>query len=158
MRGISVYITKETAISIIINTMLSVVFVFVSFHGMERIPLWGHGGLLRDAIPQSLAIAFMGSLIPAWITLRRSRITGLPVPATIRRVRPRNVVLRSVLTAAAAGIVGVSLWGILLTHLPTALQFSDVLVLKASYGAVEASVVTPIALLLALHDAAERQR
>jgi hypothetical protein len=64
------YILVETMISVIINTVISIGFVFLAFGGQDRVAV---AALIPDAIPQSFMIGLMSTVVPTLLTRRRVR-------------------------------------------------------------------------------------
>jgi hypothetical protein len=129
-------ILRETAISIGINAVLSIVF-FVGVFGLS-VPV-GIAALGRDFLPQSFMVTLMGCLVPALLVRRGS---GLPV---------RPVIVRAVLLAlAATAIAGAGAWQFCLARAPMTIDAGVALAIKALFGAALAGLVTPVAVAAAL--------
>ncbi len=135
-------VRRETGISIVINTILSIAF-FLGVFGLARpAPLAALG---PDFLPQSFMVALMGCLVPG--VLVRRRLRG-PL---------RDVVVRALVIAAAALVVaGGGAWALCLAFAPAALPPAAALAVKALFGAALAAVTTPIAVRAALAPAAAR--
>ena len=147
------YVEKETLIAVAINSALSALFAFIVFGGNGAAPV---GDVAFDAFPQSFMIALMTTLVPTAITRRRVRLGAVP-PLTGRSPRlPRNLLLRALLVAAAAALVGGGLHWLLLPQLaPPLWAFGAVLVYKIVYGALLALLLAPPILRAALADGSE---
>jgi len=149
------YILIETLISVVINTVISIGFVWFAFGGQQHITV---AALIPDAIPQSFMIALMSTVVPALLTRRRVREGAI---AALSRTYPkllRSLPVRALAAAVVATMVGLATHSAVLTILaPDGLSFGTTLALKAIYGAILATVVTPPMLLIALSDRASRQ-
>ncbi|HXH16629.1 MAG TPA: hypothetical protein VNJ10_10930 [Sphingomonas sp.] len=143
------YLRTETAISIVINAVLSLGFFLLAF-GLAPstpVPVAGLGGYAVDFLPQSFMIALMSTLMPGIITagrIRAGRIGG--------QAQSTGALLRrSVLTAVAAMLVGIAIAAILLVvATKAALPWGPALFAKILYGGLLAAIVTPIGLRHAL--------
>ena len=149
----SAYIRVETVVSVVINVVLTVVFVFVSFGGRSFVDLDGPAGILRDAIPQNVITVFMSLLVPTWLTRKRCSAGAIaPLGGGTGRL-PSNVVLRALVLAIAVAVVAVPLtWAILPVVSPPVWSFWPLLAFKAAYSALLAALVTPFGLVMALKD------
>src|SRR6202044_755112 len=107
------YLASETAVSMAINTAISVGFAWLVFHGHDHVPSSGPGGLVLDAAPQTFMITLMSTLVPSLITRKRMhsghldawlRVQpgGSPAPA-------RTIILRAFLLALIAMVLGLGL-------------------------------------------------
>jgi hypothetical protein len=147
------YIAIETAISIVINVVISGLFMVAVF-GRERfIELWGFHGLAFDFVPQTFMISGMSVLVPT--LLARRRISGGVLP---RRTRPpslflRRLTVRIVLLALFFTLILGGIGVLLLAQTwKGPLRFWQAFPLKLFYGALVASLATPLGLSLALSD------
>ena len=147
------YVKKETLIAVAINSALSALFALIVFGGNDAAPVVD---VAFDAFPQSFMIALMTTLVPTAITRRRLRLGAVP-PLAAGAVRlPRNLLLRALLVAAAAALVGGGLNWLLLPQLaPALLAFVPVLAYKILYGALLALLLAPVVLRTALADGRE---
>jgi hypothetical protein len=75
MRSKRSYVAFETLISVAINTILSVGFVYLVFHRQTLIPATGVHGIVVDMVPQTFIVILMSFLVPSILT-RRRRVTG----------------------------------------------------------------------------------
>jgi hypothetical protein len=144
------YIRRETAISVAINTVLSVLFYALVFGRQDTVPVWGIGYWVFDFAPQSFMIALMSIAVPGALTAARLR-AGVLVALDRPTRLPRSLPVLALLVALAAAIAGtatvaalVRLIGIEVVPAATAL------VAKAGYGALLAAIVTPAGLRTAL--------
>lgn len=147
------YILAETAISVVINMVLSGLFCWVVFHGRTTVVAAGPSGYLIDTVPQTLMITLMSMLVPGLLTrqrIRTGRIAPLPTPP---RALPRRLLLRSALVAVASAALaaGVVLGLDKVVAVPN-LSLSSLMAVKLFYGAVAAAVVTPFGLRAALSE------
>jgi ABC-type amino acid transport system permease subunit len=143
------FIFRETMISVAINTVLSIGFFLLIFGHTDRVPLWGMGNWVFDAIPQSFMIALMGTLVPGLIAskaLRTGKIAVKGVPRPFSRLAMRALV--TALIAAAAGYASAGV----VAELSGLERFgwTAALAIKAAYGAALAAIVTPLSLRAAL--------
>lgn len=142
------FILRETMVSVAINTALSIGFFLLVFGRADRVPFWGTGNWVFDAIPQSFMIALMGTLVPglmagrAWLS-----VSGPPGPFS-------RLLLRALATALIAVAAGWALAALVarLSGL-TSLDWAAALAIKAGYGAALAAIVTPIAIRAVLAGA-----
>jgi len=128
-------IVRETAISVLINTAISVGFFLLVF---SFGPPVATRALAPDFLPQTFMVALMGSLVPALLIRRRS---GAPVAAIVRRTL---LIAFAALVVAGGGAFAV-------THASDVmLASSTALAIKAAFGAVLAAIVTPLAVAATL--------
>jgi hypothetical protein len=140
----SSYLRLETFISICINTLLSLIFVVLIFLGQKHIPVLGLHGIVLDMAPQTFMVTLMGCLIPGLLT--RNRLKAGKLAWLDRRTVSGlgQVVGTAVLAAVLNTLAIVGLCWALLPHLlPEGASFLSLLIMKAIYGALLASVVTP---------------
>lgn len=125
-------IARETAISIVINLAFSLGFFLLIFGGTGPVTVWGMGQLAFDNAIQAFMIALMSTLVPGALLLRRL---------------PGSLVVRAALAGLAAAVIGGgALAAILSLGDVAALAWRDALILKLTFGAVIAAIVTPICL------------
>ncbi|HTU12093.1 MAG TPA: hypothetical protein VMG08_14475 [Allosphingosinicella sp.] len=147
------YIVTETLLSMAVNAAFSAGFAFLIFGGRSEIGLWGPSGLALDFAPQTFVIALMSVLVPTALTRRRMRSGALERSSGASSRLPRNLLVRALLVAVLATLaLGGAATLLLATNWPGPLTFAAVLPLKIVYGALVASVVTPLALRAALLD------
>lgn len=145
-----VYIRRETLVSVVINCVLSALFFWLVFRGVDPVPMWGIGNWVFDFMPQGFMIALMSTLVPGAMTGKAIRAGRITADGPRSRL-PGNLLARALLLASAsallgAGLVTVFVTGIGVTHLPG----TTALLLKVAYGAILAAVVTPPGLRRAL--------
>ncbi len=123
-------ILRETAISMAINAILSIVF-FLAVFGLSA-PVSAHA-LGPDFLPQAFMVALMGSLVPGLLTARRSGTAKVPV-------------VRRAIMLAVAGLVvaGGGAW-LICSMADRVFDPVQAVVGKAIFGALLAAIVTPIA-------------
>ncbi len=143
------YILTETAISVVINVLLSETIAWLLFHAVNPVPA---SAILHDAVPQTFMCASMSSLVPALITRARLRSGQISrFPTSIFFIR--NPFLRAVTFAFFAMLAGVAASAVLIPSLwPQGLNLVNFLWVKGLYGALVASLVTPIAVSSALSE------
>jgi len=141
-------VLRETTTSAFANTLFSLAFTLLVFHGRRGIPIFGPGGLERDALPQCFMVGLMSALIAPLVI--RGRIVGrkLSYDLAPRFARISRLYLRAAAFAIAAMIVGVALQVVLLAAIfRLDLDFRQALAFKALFGAALALCVTPGAIL-----------
>ena len=144
------YLITETAISIAINVLLSEAFAWLVFHRAHAIAA---PAIVRDAIPQTFIVAFMGSLVPSLIARSRLR-SGLVAQFPSRIPFIRNPFVRAVILALIATVIGVTVSAILIPVVwPQGMNFGTTLWMKGIYGALVAALITPLAVSSALSEA-----
>ena len=151
------YLAVETAISMVINSLLSLAFAWLIFHGHDHVAISGPGGLVRDAGPQTFMIALMGTLVPSMIT--RQRIRAGHLDAWLQRHsgasqgRGSTIFLRALIIAVAAMVLGLAINQNTLPLLfPVGLAYERVLLFKTVYGLLVALLVTPLAISWVLKE------
>jgi hypothetical protein len=144
------YVRKESAISVAINAALSAVFAFIVFGGPAYATV---EDIAFDAFPQSFMIALMSTLVPTAITRQRLRAGTVQPLAGGAGFLPNNLILRALIVAAGAALVGGALHWLLLPSLaPPLWAFAAVLIYKVAYGALLATAIAPFILRRALAD------
>jgi len=147
------YFVTETGVSIVINVLISALFMVMVFGHSAGIELWGGHGLAVDFIPQTFMIAAMSVLVPTLLTRQRIkrgvlvRSAGEP-PRLLGNLALRVVVVAIVLTITL-GAAGVLILDALWTR---PLQFWEAFPLKLLYGGIVALIATPIGLYIALSE------
>lgn len=142
----SAYIRRETAVSIVINLVLSALFFMAVFGRSGSVPVWGVGSYVFDFGPQGFMIALMATLVPGLLA-RKARTSGKVVAMGGAARLPANIAVRAMfcgLLGAATGMAGSALvlapWGV--THL----DWLTALLAKLAFGGTLAAVVTPAGL------------
>ncbi len=146
------YVLTETAASLLINVALSAAFAWLVFRGRETIVFAGASGFGVDFLAQTFMISLMSVVVPTLLTRNRLR-AGALADMTGRRLLPGRLRLRAPLISVIATIGlggGALLFGAVV--LPPAVGFGSLLAIKLTYGAMVALLVTPLALVTALHD------
>jgi hypothetical protein len=144
------YIRRETAISVVINTVLSLGFFLAAFGSTDPVPVWGIGAYAFDFVPQSFMIALMSTLVPGALTARRLRAGAVGRLDTTSRL-PVALLPRSILVAVVSLVLGAGLAALALTALGLdAIPWTPALAVKLAFGAALAALITPIALRAAL--------
>jgi hypothetical protein len=134
-------IVRETAISLLINLILSVVFFVVVFGLNSPVPL---DALAPDFFPQSFMVALMGSLVPA--LLLRRKVGGAARPILLRAL---------IIALVAVVIAGGSAFLICQANGVKLLDPLHALAIKAVFGGALAVLTTPFAVRAALRNATE---
>lgn len=149
------YLIVETAVSVVINAVISALFVVLSFGGRSEVELWGSDGLAPDMLVQTFAVALFSVLVPTALTRRRLRSGKISGADGRSASLPRNLFVRALLIAAAATVV---LAGITIALLAAAwtgpMAYGDLFLFKVVYGGLVALLVTPVAVAAALRDRA----
>ena len=145
------YLLLETAISLLVTTVLSAVFAYMLL--APTLPLGPTNPILQiDALFQALSVAFMGSLIPTLIARQRRRSGALSGSDTPHRW-PRSTLLRSLAIALLIGMPAAGVHLLITSALGvTFAGLTDLLVYKALFGDLVALLATPLAVTLALRD------
>ena len=147
------YIATETAVSVAVNVVISVIMVFVVNRGRTAAPVAGAHGLLLDMVPQTFMVSFMSVLMATLLTRRRRRSAVLlPLSGPSPRL-PQHAVLRALLAALFVTIIAVP---ILIMGLPARTPLLSgiwhLLGFNIAYAALLAILITPPALRAALRD------
>lgn len=145
------YVRTEMIVAAIINAVLSIVFLLIVFGGQETIAVSGRGGLVIDAIPQTLMIVLMSMLVPTLLT-RRRLAAGRIAPLVGVPRWPHNVLLRSILAATVAAAVAWILHAALMPLTAVSWSFQTALWFKTAYGAILGATVARFAIAAALTD------
>jgi len=148
------YLRRETVVSAAINAVLSAVFTLLAFGGEMSI---GWRALAFDALPQSFAIALMGSLVPA--LLARRAIGAGRLPGGGRHLATGAIVQAALRNALLAAVIGTALWAAALVVAGVeTIAFDIVMAVKIAYGAVLGAIVTRIVLTRLLSAPADPAR
>ena len=144
------YIRRETAGSIVINTVLSLGFFLAAFGRTDPVQVWGIGAYAFDFVPQSFMIALMSTLVPGLLTAKRLRAGAVGRLDAASRW-PSSLVLRAIVLAVASAVIGAGLATLVLRALGAeGIPWGVALAAKLAYGAALAAAVTPIGLRAAL--------
>ncbi len=153
MTNADLHIRRETAISMVINTVLSGVFFLAVFGLHGPVPIWGMGHYVFDFGPQAFAVAFMSTLVPGALSrkaLRAGRVASRPSALRL----PGNLLLRGLILAVPSAMLALAGAAAVCPALGLAqLPWSVALAAKLGFGAVLALVITPIALRATLAEA-----
>jgi len=147
------YIATETTFSIVINVVISALFMVLVFGRSNGIELWGGHGLAVDFIPQTFMITAMSVLVPTLLTRQRIK-RGVLVRSPGERPRllgnlALRVVAIAIVMTVALGAIAVLILNALWTR---PLGFWEAFPMKLLYGAVVALIATPIGLYIALSE------
>lgn len=145
------YVRTEMIVAAIINAVLSIVFLLIMFGGQQTIAVGGRGGLVVDAVPQTLMIVLMSVLVPTLLT-RRRLAAGRIAPLTGTPRWPRNVLLRGMLAATVAAAIAWILHAALMPLTGANWAFQTALSFKTAYGAILGATVARFAITAALTD------
>jgi hypothetical protein len=106
------YLARETAISGVINGVLSLGFFMVLFRDLDPVPVWGARSFVFDFAPQSFAIGLMATLVPGLLAVRAgndvarvdvSLVAGFDRVAVVRHALGHAVLAAAAGTAVFAG-------------------------------------------------------
>jgi hypothetical protein len=146
------FLLTQQAVSVVLNAIISALFVWLVFGGLERIGLWGAAGLALDLVPTTFMITLMMGIALTLITrgaVRKGQLA--PVPAST--ILPRSVFVRAPLLAFAATIILVPVTVALLWLLwERDWTYGEVMAFKIAYGIALGAIVTPIVIGAALRD------
>jgi len=146
----STYITRETIVSMVINTALSLGFFLAVFGLGGTVPVWGAGHYVFDFAPQAFMIALMATLVPGALAARARR-AGKVAPWIGHSRLPARLWQRALLFGFLSALGAVAASAALLSALGlTALPFAPALAAKLAFAAALAALVTPIGLRAAL--------
>ncbi len=107
MTNADLHIRRETAISMVINTVLSGVFFLAVFGLHGPVPIWGMGHYVFDFGPQAFAVAFMSTLVPGALSrkaLRAGRVASRPSALRL----PGNLLLRGLILAVPSAMLALA--------------------------------------------------
>ena len=129
-------VVRETAISMAINAVLSILFFLAVFGVSRPVSAVAFGS---DFLAQAFMVALMGALVPGLLTAKRSGAARGPV------------VRRAILLAFAGLVVaGGGAYAACVVLGESTIAPGIALVVKAGFGALLAAIVTPIAVRAAL--------
>ena len=149
------YIARETAISTVINVLLSLVFAAAVARGRTTIPLWGAQGIAVDFIPQTFMMMFAMTLVVTILArkrLRTAQIAPRPTKGGSLSARlPQNAVVRALVVGLVLASVMCPLCaGVLHILGIDGLSAGSFIAMKALYGAVVTLAVAPAIVSAAL--------
>ncbi len=129
-------IARETAISTVINGLMSLAFFLLIFGRQGPVAVWGPGNLALDNVVQAFMIALMSTLVPGALLRRRLGLKG-----------GRELLVRAAITAVIASILAAGLAALVFAGGEIdALPWAGALRFKLALGASVAAIVTPIGL------------
>lgn len=153
------YLAVETAISVVLNVLVTAAFAWFPFHDEDSVPLWGPLGIAVDLVPTTFMITLMVSIALTLITRRRVRAGHVPGlnPAAMSYPwygwLPRQVVWRAVALGMTLTVVLVP--GVIALFVLAGinlLPFDSFFLFKLIYGGLLAILITPVILTAALAD------
>ncbi|AIT82242.1 hypothetical protein [Novosphingobium pentaromativorans] len=146
----SAHIRRETAVSGVINLILSLLFFLLTFGTSGPVEVWGPGQWVFDFVPQSFMIALMSTIVPGAITLKKLKRGDLAPLAGSSRL-PRNLFARAFVLAAMSALAGTAMIAMLMLFVSiSVLPFWFALAAKLLYGLGLALIITPLGLKAAL--------
>lgn len=136
------FVARETAISAIINGVISAGFFFAVFGRASTVAVWGPGGVALDFLPQSFAVAFFATIVPL-LMARRAISRGAVISANPNGGSARSPFGAAVVSGLLALLLGggawaATLWAAGLQTVPAAAA----LVIKIAYGAALGALIT----------------
>lgn len=141
------YIVKETLIGSIINALFSITFFVAMFRGQMTLTLGGFSALTMDFLPQAFFVGLF-AVLPASL-LTRKRLRAGTISSTLASKRfplPQSLPVRIVcMTLGALAVFGGGAVFILSFADPIEISFTMGLILKAAYGVLITSIMTPLA-------------
>lgn len=150
---ISRYIVQETVISSVINGLFSLLFAYLVFWHAELTTDNFAREILIDAIPQGIAIGFMGAFFASFLT--RKRIASGAISSVNGQVSrlPAHPLFRALIFSLCGALISVGAFFIIITALGNTLLENSVIVLvKVIWGMVLGAASAYIALRFALVD------
>lgn len=145
-------LTTEAAISILPNAIVSALFVWLLFRGVQHIRLWGMDGVAFDLVPTTFMLTLM-TTIGLTIVVRRRVRAGKVKPASGTAKLPKNPVLRGIVLGLLMLVLFVPVTVMALTLFWAGdWSFTQMLVFKIIYGIAVGLIVTPLVVLAALRD------
>lgn len=142
MTGAPAYVTREAAISSVINAAISAAFFLGVFGFGANIPVWGHGNFVFDFLPQTFAVVFFASFVPSLLA-RKAMSAGKVAAAATAPPSGLALFTAAVLRAIAAMLAGVAIWAALFWLMGTQeIAAVPAFALKVLYGALLGAVVT----------------
>lgn len=137
------YLKKESLVSFVINSVLSLLFLYLVFYPVKNLPVWGVDGLLLDSMIQGFAIGLMASLVPTLITSKR--VSGGKLNGLMMRDnwQSRHYIIASLLFALLSALLSLAInfGGFLLLDI-NSISFYSALVFKVILGGVLGALVT----------------
>ena len=138
-------------ISVVINTVISIAFAWLTFGGLSLIST---RAIVIDSIPQSFMITLMSVAVPGLLTARRL-VAGQIDPIAAEPSR-WSLGVRALSAALVAVVAGLALHASISALAMGEVSFPTLLFVKIAYGAALAAVVTPLMLRYSLRSAARR--
>ncbi|MFD1786158.1 hypothetical protein ACFSC3_01095 [Sphingomonas floccifaciens] len=142
------YIAIESAVSAVINAVLSIAFTLAVFGRVAQVPA---GDLIFDAVPQTFMVALMATLVPTLLTRKRLKQGRAPTMARFPVALPRSAPVRALLAAVVLALLAWVAHRMLLP-INASFAFSSVVIAKALYGALLGLIVTALAVRIALGE------
>jgi len=134
------YLFRESVVSAFINALISALFFFGVFAGVDPVPVWGSDGYALDFMPQSFAVALMSALVPGFLArkaLGAQRFGAVPTPGA-RRILVRAFAWAFAGLIAGAGLAAIALYLSGMEFVAAAPAFA----IKVAYGALLGAIVT----------------
>jgi hypothetical protein len=153
------FLLKETITGMIINAILNGIITFFMFRSQEAITLWGKNGLFFDLIPTIFFMTFCMSL--GMTPATRARILKGKAPAApwhrsdhaVFRFFPGAILLRAFVFGGGALLVLLpTSTGLLMLLTEFPISFTEMMVLKISFGALIGLLLTPGIIMVAMAD------
>ncbi len=142
------YIAIETAVSVIINIVMTVTPSAIALSGQQTVLISAQGMAPAIAAPMFMS-AFMSALVPSLLTRRRYRNGKLQSPLHAGGPTVFQAVSAALFLAASLTLLGMFLTSIVSRQWAgESLRVEVVLLVYGAYGGILAALVTPAALIL----------
>lgn len=151
--NLTAYTVKESIIGSAISAVVSALFVVIVFGQLEDVPTYGQSGLLIDALPQGLAVGFIVAFYTSFLTrvrLNKGQISGKNGTKSQLPLQPALRAMVIALYSAGAAIVFFA--ALLISMAIETMGFSQVLILKVTWGALLGAIVSYVSVRKALID------
>lgn len=146
-RAVRLHLVRQTAISVVVNGVLSLAFGSATAFGRASVPLGGAGGMAFDFFPQTFMITLATVTAVTLATRRQVRLVS--IPAHRRTLWPRPALARAFAAAVVVTLVLAPLAGLTLAVLRLdVLDSSRFLLSKLAYGVLLSVLIAPMAALL----------
>ena len=144
MTSVAAYIRRETAVSALINAVISAGFAVAVFRG-ESAVVWGGSGFVADFVPQGFMVALMAFLVPT--LLARRAVSSGRVSGGLVGSGKGHLVLPALLAAVMGAVILTAVMAALFAALGIeTIPFVALLSIKVASGAILGALVTSAAL------------
>ncbi len=143
------YLAVETAISVVINTLLTTVPSHLSAKTLDALATHGVRDVAVSLTPQLLMCAFMSALVPSLLTRWRQGTGRLdPAHDGMRPSLIKTAVVALALASSFTVVMLASIHVVLSPLVDNSMGPEAVLILRGAQGALAAAMVTPLALVI----------